>query len=392
MVAFLLIALSIYTAMHAYLLWRVCAAFPHLGWGRWVLAGFVILMIASPVLVRMLERRWPSRIADALGDVAFLWLAVIFWFCMLLFVADGWNLLVRLAAVGIPQAKAALLPLRPVLIAIGGIIVAALCWGLAEARNVRLEHVTINVPAWDADAAPIRLVQISDLHLSGRTNPGTVERIARLIRQVQPDVLVSTGDLADSSLDAIDHLAEPLAAIRPPLGKYAVLGNHEFYLGVPESLLLHKAAGFEVLRGRSVTLAGRLRLAGVDDPAGRWRDADPMTDEDVALGQPHDNPVTVLLKHQPTVTPEMLGRYRLQLSGHTHGGQIFPFRIVTALRYKYDLGLYSLEKGSMLYVNRGTGTWGPPLRLLAPPEITVITLKAPNGMGRRDSEDAERGE
>ena len=374
MVMFLLIALSIYTAMHAYLFWRVCAAFGALGWGRWVLAGFELVMIASPILVRLLERRHPGGAVDVFGHVAFLWLAIIFWFCTLMFVADGWNLLVRLASLAAPQAKVVLLPLRPALTVIGGIIVAAVCWGLVEARNIQVTHLTVNVPAWPADAGDIRVVQISDVHLTGRTRIQTVERMAELIRQARPDVLVSTGDLADSSLDAVDHLAEPLAAIDAPMGKYAVLGNHEFYLGLENSLELHKAAGFEVLRQRSVTLAGVLRIAGVDDPAGSRRGGQPLTNEDIALGPPHNNPVTILLKHQPAVTPKMIGRYKLQLSGHTHGGQFFPFRLATLLRYKRDSGLYELGAGSLLYVNRGTGTWGPPLRLLARPEITVITL------------------
>ncbi|MHC4717773.1 MAG: metallophosphoesterase family protein, partial [Planctomycetota bacterium] len=90
---------------------------------------------------------------------------------------------------------------------------------------------------------------------------------------------------------------------------------------------------------------------------------------------PHANPFTVLLKHQPRVTANMPGRFRLQLSGHTHGGQIFPFGIATALVYKRDRGLHELDKGALLYVSRGTGTWGPPLRLFAPPEVTVITLR-----------------
>jgi len=388
MIRFLLLVLSVYTAMNAYLLWRVCAALPRLGWGRWVLAGFGILMVASPVVARLLERHWPGRITDALADIAFLWLVVVFWFCVLMLAADGWNLLVRLAALGAPQARAVLLPLRPVLVVVAGIIVAALCWGLAEARSLRLEHVTVEVPAWDADAEPIRIVQISDVHLSGRTDLEAVERIARLIRQADPDVLVSTGDLADSSLDKINHLAEPLAAIRPPLGKFAVLGNHEFYLGLDESLKLHEAAGFEVLRGRAVTLAGRLTLAGVDDPAGRWRGTEAFTDEVAALGAPHGNPVTVLLKHQPTVTPAMLGACRLQLSGHTHGGQIFPFRFVVGLIYRHDVGLYRLGKGSRLYVSRGTGTWGPPIRLLAPPEVTVITLRPSEVASRKEESGA----
>ena len=373
MALFLIVVLSIYTAMHAYLLWRVWVGFAGLGRWRGAVAAFEVLMIAAPFLVRMLDRRRQDWLAAPLGQVAFIWLAVIFWFCMLMLVADGWNVLIRLVALAAPSAKAAMLPVRAALIAIGALIAAALCWGAVEARSVGIEELTVTVPDWPADAKSIRLVQISDLHISTRTSPDQVERIADLVRQARPDVLVCTGDLVDSPVESIAHLAGPLADLEAPLGKFAVLGNHEFYTGLKDSLAFHEAAGLKVLRAESVDLNGRLRLAGVDDPAAHSAGAKARTDESAALAG-GDGRATVLLKHQPTIDERSLGRYRLQVSGHTHAGQIFPFRYFLLLRYRYCRGLHDLGRGSSLYVSPGTGTWGPRLRLLAAPKITVITL------------------
>ena len=376
MALFLTVVLSIYATMHAYLLWRVWVGFPGLGRWRWAIAAFEVAMIAAPVLVRALDRRRITWLAAPLGQVAFIWLAVIFWFCMLMLAADGWNVLVRLLALAAPSAKAAVLPVRAALIGIGALITAALCWGAVEARSVAIEELTVTVPDWPADADSVRLVQISDLHISSATSADQVEQIAGLVRQARPDAIVCTGDLVDSPVESVAHLAGPLADLEAPLGKFAVLGNHEFYTGLKDSLAFHEAAGLKVLRAESVPLNGRLRLAGVDDPTASRVGAKPRTDESAALAG-GDGRATVLLKHQPTIDERSLGRYRLQLSGHTHAGQIFPFRYFLPLRYRYYRGRYDLESGSSLYVSPGTGTWGPRLRLLAPPKITVITLRPP---------------
>ena len=116
-------------------------------------------------------------------------------------------------------------------------------------------------------------------------------------------------------------------------------------------------------------------LVGVDDPAVRWRDRNADVSELPLLPPGETDDVVVLLKHQPTVDPAAVGRFDLQLSGHTHGGQVFPFLWFTRLFYDYGPGLHDLGDGSLLYVSRGTGTWGPPFRLAAPPEVTLVELR-----------------
>ena len=375
MPTFLLIFFAIYGAMHSYFFWKVCVAFPGLGHFRFLLAGVLFLLLLTPMLAHFLDRWRCVTLTKGVGYVSYAWMVAIFWFCALGVVWEGWNLGVRLVAVAAPGARAGLLPPRLTLAVSGGLIAVAFCWGLAEASGVRLQNITVEVPSLPGEMKELRLVQIADLHLSTLTDADRVARVVKLIQEARPDILVSTGDLVDAPLRDIEQFAGLLRDIRPPLGKFAVFGNHEFYTGLEESLAFHQAAGFQLLRGQSVTIGGAVRIAGVDDQAGGHGEREGPTDEDAILPPKGQAPATVLLKHQPRVTESSLGRFQLQLSGHTHGGQIFPFHLVIGSLYRYYRGSYDLPEGSRLYVSRGTGTWGAPVRVLSPPEVTVITLR-----------------
>jgi predicted MPP superfamily phosphohydrolase len=155
------------------------------------------------------------------------------------------------------------------------------------------------------------------------------------------------------------------------IGAYAVTGNHEYYAGLENSLSFLRNAGFTVLRGASAK-AGGIVLVGVDDPTALSSGPQARLDTSKALASVTANDFIVLLKHQPVVGSDT--PFDLQLSGHIHGGQIFPFVYLTRLTYGVHTGLTELADGRRLYVSRGAGTWGPPIRLFAAPEITLITI------------------
>ena len=238
-----------------------------------------------------------------------------------------------------------------------------------------MRRLTVEVPSLPPGMESLRLVHVSDMHLGGHTGKARLLTAARLIRHADPHLLLSSGDLVDLATDKARPLAGLLSELRPPLGKFAVLGNHEFWGGLEANLAFLASAGFGVLRGASVRVADGLLIAGVDDPAGRRRRHEPTPDEEDALPEEGGRPTTILLKHQPRVRHSSLGRFDLQLSGHTHGGQLFPWHLVTARQYRYWRGLYTLPDGSHVHVSRGAGTWGPPIRFLARPEVTLITLR-----------------
>jgi uncharacterized protein len=372
---FLLVILLLYGAMNSYLLWKVWAAFPGLGHARVGIAALLLLMVLAPLAVHLLDRAGHAAAGRALAAVGYTWLAVVLWFCALALAADAWGLLVRLACLAGAPLRTLLPPPRATMVVIGGLIALGLAWGLAEAQAIRLRRITVTVPHLPHALEGLTIAQISDLHLGASTGRGRLDKTLRLIEQAHPDVLVCTGDLPDSRLENIRPLAEAMREVKAPLGKFAVLGNHEFYIGLGNALPFLELAGFRVLRREAVTVGAGLRIAGVDDPAGRYAGGPDLTDEQAVLPAEKAAP-TILLKHHPVVRDSSLGRFDLQLSGHTHGGQFLPWHLVTRLAYRHYRGWYDLPGGSVLYATTGSGTWGPAVRLLARPEVALFTLTA----------------
>jgi len=374
MIYFLLFYFGIYGGMHLYFLFKCQQACGPEGWRLLVLVLFLLLMLNGPILVRTLERQGAVLPATILAWISYIWMAVLLWFFFLGLVRDIWNTAFRLVARAVPGAYSFVIPARFAFIAILILIGAATVWGFIEGRGLRTERVTIQTDLFPPGTAPVKIAQISDVHIGLMEGKKRIDQIISLLLEEDPDILLSTGDLVDGNVPHTDHLAYLFALYRPPLGKFAVTGNHEFYAGLSGSLQFHEEAGFEVLRGTSVK-TGPIRIAGVDDPAGSHTGEITYLDEAAALAMGHPDRFTVLLKHQPIVRDSSVGLFQLQLSGHTHKGQIFPFNIPVRMRYKYDAGLFDLPKGSRIYTSRGTGTWGPPLRLFSPAEVTIFTVK-----------------
>jgi uncharacterized protein len=186
-----------------------------------------------------------------------------------------------------------------------------------------------------------------------------------------------------------------LQEIKARFGKFAVTGNHEFYAGLPQSLEFTRRGGFSLLRGESATAGRAVNIAGVDDFAAEAYGGMRGLPEKELLSRLSREKFTVLLKHRPAVAKESLGLFDLQISGHTHQGQIFPFRLLTRIAFPFAGGFFRLSNGAFLYVNRGSGTWGPPIRFLTPPEVTIYEIvpgKRTEAGGRERSAAPRSGE
>ncbi len=372
---FLLLYLLLYGGMNVYIFFRLLPVLRRVGW--WLplaLAALLVFMVAGPILARMLERTDMVRLAQVVGAITYTWMALALWFFFLGVLIDLWNASFAVAGWRWPTAAALRLPPSTAVPLIGGLVLLAGIWGAFEAHFIRLERVELTTPRLPAGAPPIRIAQISDLHLGLIERDGRLSQVLDLLEREKPDLILATGDLVDGSAHHMEHLTDMLAAHRPPLGKFAILGNHEWYVGMKNSIGFLEASGFTVLRGETLAV-GPLLLAGVDDPAGLRRDPELVHVEHEALPAADvERPFTILLKHRPWVEESSQGRFDLQLSGHTHNGQIFPFNWIVRTQYRYLRGLYELNDGARLYVSRGTGTWGPRLRLGSPPELTIFTL------------------
>ncbi len=284
-----------------------------------------------------------------------------------------------------PPEPARLVTRRQAIERVAGVTVfgatsVGLGWGIVRGRHAfALEEVVVRVKGWPRVLDGYTIAQVSDVHVGTFVGDRELDEGFELVAKIRPDLVVATGDLVDFESHVIGQLAQRLLRIDARDGACAILGNHDHYAGPGEVARILRASGVRVLSNESVVLrpgdGGGFALLGVDDLQGRVRGVEGYRGPDLSAalrGVAPDLP-RILLAHQPKYLEESSGRVALQLSGHTHGGQINPGFRPADLFMKYVAGRY--ERGeTSLYVNRGFGVVGPPARIGAPPEVTRVVL------------------
>ncbi|MGW3242913.1 metallophosphoesterase [Streptomyces sp. NPDC001070] len=241
-------------------------------------------------------------------------------------------------------------------------------------RGPRLKHVTVPLAKLPANADGYRIAVVSDIHLGPILGKAHTQRIVETINGARPDLVTIVGDLVDGSVPELGAAAEPLARLRARDGSYFVTGNHEYFSGAAPWIDFVRDLGVHPLENARTELAG-FDLAGVNDISGANHHAAP--DYTKALGDRDTSRAVVLLAHQPVMIHEAVRHHvDLQLSGHTHGGQLWPGNYVAELANPTVAGLETYGD-TQLYVTRGAGAWGPPVRVGAPSDITIVTLASP---------------
>jgi predicted MPP superfamily phosphohydrolase len=369
---------SAYGLLHLYILLKAKNAFALNVRSTLVIVCFMLLMIIAPVIVRLSERAGLELFARGVAHVGYAWLGIIFLIVCSSIVTDLYRLFVYLVSFvsGLDVSRFTFSSRAYFLMALSVSVLISL-YGYFEARQIRVERVVIKTPKIPARISPLRIAQISDVHIGLIVRHERLRRIVEEVKKVEPHLFVSTGDFVDGQINSLEGLAEILQAVNPQYGKFAVTGNHEFYAGLNQAIGFTERSGFTMLRGEHATIDDFLTIVGVDDPAGSGVSKGDGAQERALLEKSSSAPsarFTLLLKHRPDVEQDSLGLFDLQLSGHVHKGQIFPFRFITRLFYPRISGFFHLPKNSDFYISRGSGTWGPPIRFLAPPEVTVIEL------------------
>lgn len=368
MTLFLLVFLSLYSVLHAFVIYRAKSLMA--GRTLWFVLTcvFSAIMVFGPVIVRLLERADHEPQARALAFVVYPWMGFIF-LCFSLFAVTGvLELLLKLSGLllnfKIPSLAARVPALLCVLTAM-----AAGIYGTYEARDIRTEYVEIRTSKLPPNVHAVRIAQISDVHLGLLVRQERWMRILDKVRFERPDMFISTGDLVDGDVPSLEDMGRLTDKVVATMGKFAITGNHEAYAGLDRSEEITRELGFQLLRGKAVTVEGAINIVGLDDPA-----VSQQEDERALLQKVQNGLFTILLKHRPVVPESSRGLFDIQLSGHTHKGQIFPFTWLSRFVFPYQSGLFDLGGGSRLYTSRGSGTWGPPMRVLAPPEVTIIDI------------------
>jgi hypothetical protein len=346
------------------------------------------------VAARLAER----PLARVLPLVAFVWLGVAFLLVSAFLVADA----LRLAAAGAswvsdwlrraPDPPAD--PARRIFVAralAGGVALAAGGAGAAAFRSAtgpaEISEVPVRLERLPPALSGLTIAQITDLHVGPTIGERDVRRVVEQVNAMRPDAVAITGDLVDGSVAELGPAVAHLGALRARYGVYFVTGNHEYYSGVSAWLAELSRLGIRVLGNERVALGdagpggATLDLAGVHDWSAGRRFAGGTghrSDLPAALAGRDPERSLVLLAHQPRGVDEAVrSGVELQVSGHTHGGQLFPFNLAVSLVYPYVHGLHPHGEGDrtgQIFVSRGTGYWGPPMRLGFPPEIARIVL------------------
>jgi hypothetical protein len=242
---------------------------------------------------------------------------------------------------------------------------------LREASVIKLERVNINLKNLKKS---YKIIQLSDIHIGGLIDKKFIHELVERSNRLQPDLVVITGDLVDISLQHAKPALNKLKNLKSTYGTFFVVGNHEYFHGVDKIISEVKSLGIRVLENENVYIGEDKKgfnLAGVYDVMG-YRTLHHLPDLNKALKNKKDAP-TILLAHQPRYINEVKN-VDLMLSGHTHGGQLYPFKFLVKIVQPYIKGLHQHTKNLQIYVNKGTGFWGPPMRLGASSEITLITI------------------
>jgi predicted MPP superfamily phosphohydrolase len=368
----------------------------------WGLVGLGLIMAASLAGTRMELGNW-------LAWPGYIWMALLFYLFVFLVVLEVPRVvalvLIRrserrpvaaaepvpvMAGGGAPpveEPEAAPAPIsrrlflgRTTAVAAGVGALGTVAYGMTSALGAPvIEPVRIRLPKLDPRLSGLRFAVVSDIHLGPLTGVGHTERIVRMINGLEADVVAIVGDLVDGSVAELGPLAKPLKSLESRYGAYFVTGNHEYYTanGPQEWVEELDQLGVRSLRNERTEIrhqGGVLDLAGVNDLNGATMNDGP--DYNKALGGREPGRSTVLLAHQPVMVHQA-ARFGvdLQLSGHTHGGQMAPFNLVVGLQQPIVSGLATVED-VQVYVTRGAGFWGPPVRVGATPEITMLELRS----------------
>lgn len=248
---------------------------------------------------------------------------------------------------------------------------------LAALRGPHVQHVDIPIENLDAELDGFRIVQISDLHVGLMIREWYVRRVVEMTKALAPDLIAITGDAVDGPVAHFGRHVQALAELPAVAPSFSVLGNHEYYAGASDWVKHFQAMGLSVLmNSRAVVKKGaaRMMVAGVTDPAASMYGPRQMPRADIAAGNEAAD-FRLLLAHNPKLAPAgAKAGFDLQLSGHTHAGQFFPWTLAVRLVHTQHVAGLSREGSMWVYVSAGTGTWGPPVRFGTKPELTVLRL------------------
>ncbi|MFA5480193.1 MAG: metallophosphoesterase [Candidatus Muiribacteriota bacterium] len=360
---FLFSFIFIYGSFQVYFYYSLNRAYHLAGLSKAGVIIFLLFMLFGIMITRFIKTYNPM-IAAYFSYITYSWMPISLMFLFYGGLTDFLNIFYKLS-----NQKRFLIPLI--------ITIVLFVYGHFEARNIKINQVEITsskIPA----GKEYRIAQITDVHYDLLHVFFNEKKMFELIDEINPDILVSTGDLVDGLWFGVEKTTERFSQ-RNKYKKFAVTGNHEFFFDFEYTIEKTEKFGFEILRQKTVNIDEYLSVSGVDDITIKRFSPEKNTYSSEPLVADLDkNKFNILLNHQPLFGETEINNFDLQLSGHTHKGQFFPFGLITGMVFKVNSGLKTFGNFNV-FVSRGTGTWGPPVRVFSRPEVTLLLIKAKAG-------------
>lgn len=364
---------AVYGLANYYIFIRGIHALRPVGFVRPAYIVIFIFLAVSFIASIFLERADIISIGKPLSWIGSFWIAAFVYFLMLVALID----LLRFVNHFVPYfpkfiTSDPIQSARVAAISVISIVVVIVISGFVNAHIIRIRTYNINIPKNAGALKSLNIVIASDIHLSSIINNGRVRSIVRKINSLSPDLVLLPGDILDGDLNPVIHqnLGEELRRIKAPLGVYAVTGNHEYIGGVERACRYITEHGIRLLRDSTAFVDSSFYIVGREDRSAHKRKSLAELMENVDRRYP-----VILMDHQPFHLEEAEENgVDLQLSGHTHYGQMWPFNYITKMVYEMAYG-YMVRGSTHIYVSSGVGTWGPPIRIVADPEIVNIRMR-----------------
>ncbi len=372
---FIPVFLILFALMHIYAYLRVFS--PALGRGKkGVVALLLLLGFLSPFIWRYADANMNPNIAYITALSGLIWMGFLLYLIVFSLIFELYK-----GAVYVSRRLFGINPLpvpsgKALVIVILSFSTTLSAYSHYETLNLRVERFSISTDKLPENIKKLKILHISDLHLGPVMGIDKIRLVLDVYEREKPDLVVSTGDLVDGNMRDKPHLAQALSNMNPPMGKYAVLGNHEYYRGLEQSMEFTQKAGFRLLRNEVVELKEiNITLVGIDDDDCKlFRKCVGTLSDKELLKRANGKSFVLYLKHKPRLEQDADKFFDLMLSGHTHGGVYYPVgKFVLTRLFISDRGFHKLGN-SYLYISKGVGTGGPPMRLFSPPDVAVIEL------------------
>lgn len=376
-VIFLSVALTVYSLINLYIFYHGWQALPSGSIWRSIYWIVFLLLAISYIIGRFLERLWASPVVNLFTWIGSFWLAAMIYFLLILLLLD----LLRLLNYFLPffpawfrtnyvQVK------LYTFFAVIATVVLVIIVGFINARHPKVTTLDLKIHKRVNGLQDLNIVAVSDIHLGALVGARHINKLAAMVNALSPDIVLFAGDMLDEDMrpERCKNICSGLSLIQPQHGIFAVPGNHEYYVGLERARQYLQEHNVTLLTDSVINIADKFWLVGRHDMEKRRFTGEKRLElSELCNSMDNDLPI-ILLDHQPlNLAESVANKVDLQISGHTHHGQLWPFNYLTRRFYEVSYG-YKLKDTTHIYVSAGYGTWGPPIRTNTRPEIVHIRL------------------